>query len=201
MKTAHLILFITIIFLTSNCSAGMTGTIVDAETDKPIEGAVVHVEWTKTKGIPGLTYGETYKIAEAVTDKDGKFSISEFLRPPVNPPTVVVYKRGYVAWRNNFIFPDYQRREGFQWKDNNVIELEHFRRYSHSRHILFFSGDLSLKASSKLEQACSWEYSLARKEEELAREKRKVKKGEYAEEELWKEVVDELYLQKGAIKK
>jgi hypothetical protein len=49
----------------------MTGTVQDAETGAPIEGAVVFVEWTKTKGLPGLTSTKVYKIVEVETDKDG----------------------------------------------------------------------------------------------------------------------------------
>jgi hypothetical protein len=180
----------------------MFGTVIDGDTAKPIEGAVVHVEWTKTKGILGLTYGETYKIAETITDKEGKFNISKFLMLPVNPPTVVVYKKGYVAWRNDYIFPDYQHRVGLEWKGDNVIKLEPFKRYSHSRHILFIGGDLGLNATSKLYQAYSWENSFARKEEDVAREMRKTKRAaEYTEKEFWQEVVDEVYSQKEAVKK
>ncbi len=199
IKTTFLIAII--ILLNSGCYASMSGTVIDAETGKAVEGAVVLINWTMTKGISGLTYGEDYKTVEAVTDKEGKFRIFGVLNPFVNPPTIVVYKKGYVAWRNDFIFPDYKKREDFEWKNNNVFRLERFKRYSHSRHILFFGGDLSLNTSSKLYQAYSWEDSLASKEEELAREKRKIKKaGEYTEEELWKEIVDEIYSRNGVNK-
>ena len=53
----------------------MTGTVVDAETGKPIEGAVVLVEWTKTHGI-GEHWTESFKVEESVTDREGKFTIT-----------------------------------------------------------------------------------------------------------------------------
>lgn len=169
-----------------------TGTVVDAETEKPIDGAVVLVEWTIKTGPPGLATAKMYKRVEKVTNKKGKFSMFGVLNPFVNPPLVVVYKKGYVAWRSDFIFPDYAKREDFH---SEKIKLEHFsKRYSHSRHIIFFQADLDLNSSSKLYQAYSWEDHLASKEEELLRKKRKAKKpGTYSEKELWAEIADELY--------
>src|SRR3989338_10920318 len=88
MKIALTILLI--IFSLSSCSyAGMSGTVIDAETGRPIEGAVVLVEWTMTKGI-GLTHTDSYKVVEKVTDKNGKFSVSGVSNPFVDPPMIVV---------------------------------------------------------------------------------------------------------------
>jgi len=177
-------------------SRGMTGIVVDSVTGKPVEGAVVYAEWTKTKGI-GLTYTELYKITEKITDKNGKFRVFGVFSPFVNPPTVVIYKRGYVAWRNDYIFPGYERRYDFEWKNTQLIKLEHFKRnYSHSKHIFFFRGGLNL-GSSKLEQAYSWEDPLASKEEELLRKKIKTLKPGESEGRIWEEIIQELYFQKG----
>ena len=172
----------------------MYGTVIDAKTGQPIEDAVIHVDWAIKKGVSGLQYEKDYAVAETVTDINGKFKVSGVLNPFVSPPTVVIYKKGYVAWRNDYIFPDYQHRAGFEWKGDKVINLEPFKRYSHSQHVLFLRSGLSLNASSKLSQAYAWEDSLATKEEELAAYKRK-KKGasKYTEKELWQEVIDELY--------
>lgn len=169
-----------------------TGAVVDAETGKPIDGAVVLAEWTIKTGPPGLATTKTYKLVETTTNKKGKFRVFGVLNPFVNPPLLVVYKKGYVAWRSDFIFPDYAKREDFHLEK---IKLEHFsKRYSHSRHIIFFQADLDLNSSSKLYQAYSWEDHLASKEEELLRKKRKAKKtGTYSEKELWTEIADELY--------
>ncbi len=202
IRFLYVILIFGMFVLNSGCSAGISGTVVDAETGKPIEGAVIHADWAMRKGVPGLQYSQDYAVAEAVTTKNGNFRVSGVMNPFVSPPTVVIYKKGYVAWRNDYIFPDYQHRTGFEWKGNNVIKLEPFKRYSHSRHVLFLGGGLSMNASFKLAQAYAWEDSLASKEEEIAREKRKEKKpGEYTEKEFWQEVVDEVYSQKEADKK
>lgn len=186
-----------LVFATTDCYADISGTVIDTETGKPIEGAVVFMEWTKTKGL-GLTYTETYKIIEKLTDKEGNFKVSRVLNPFVNPPTIVIYKKGYVAWRNDIIFPDYKKREDFQWGIPLFFRLESFKKtYSHSQHLFFFQSDINLNTSSKLYQAYSWENPLARKEEELLRIKWKTKKrSEYTEKEIWKEIIEELYQQK-----
>lgn len=185
----------------TGCYGPMTGTVVDAETGNPIEDAIVYVEWTVTTGLPGLKSANTYAVTEKVTDKNGKFTIVGVLNPMVNRPVVVVYKKGYVAWRSDYIFPDYAHRMDFEWKRNYIFRLDNYKNYSHSRHILFLRGGLSL-ASTKLEQAYIWEDPFASKEEELLRQKRQAKKlGTYTEKEMWNEIVRELYPQnEGATK-
>lgn len=137
MKTKQIILAVAILFLTSSCYAEMTGTVVDAETGKPIEGAVMLVVWTKTKGL-GLTYTETYKVIEVVTDKAGQLKVSKVYNPFVNPPYITIYKKGYVAWNNKFIFPDYRKREDFKWQRGYVFKMERFKNeYTYSDHVSF----------------------------------------------------------------
>ncbi len=182
--------------LNSACSSRISGTVIDAETGKPIEGAVIHADWAMRKGVPGLQYSQDYAVAESVSDNEGKFKVSGVINPFVSPPTVVIYKKGYVAWRNDYIFPDYQHREGSEWKGGRVIKLERFKNYSHSKHEAFITMALSINSSLKLYKAYSWEDILATKEEELARERWANKKDSgYTEKEIWKEVIDELYPQ------
>lgn len=197
----YLILIFGMLFLNSGCSSRILGTVIDVETGKPIEGAVIHADWAMRKGIPGLQYSQDYAVAEAVTDKNGKFKVTGVFNPFVSPPTVVIYKKGYVAWRNDYIFPDYRHREGFEWKGGKLINLERFKDYSHSKHEAFITMGLSINTSLKLFKAYSWEDNLASKEEELAREKWANRKDSgYTEKEIWKEVVDELYPQAGITK-
>ena len=56
MKILTPCLAILLVFMVGSCSAEITGTVVDAETGKPIEGAVILVEWTMTKGVPGMSH-------------------------------------------------------------------------------------------------------------------------------------------------
>jgi len=161
MKLRYAILAILLLCLITGCEGPITGIVVDAETGKPIEGAVILVEWTIVKGLPGLTHTESYKVVEVVTDKDGKASITGVANPLVDPPRVTVYKKGFVAWNNEFIFPDWKKRTDFKWLNNYVFKLEKFRPdYSYDKHQDFVSFSISVGASAQKKQmfnAIRWE--------------------------------------------
>ncbi len=138
MTLKELFFIVVLLVLTNGCEGKITGIVVDAETGKPIEGAVILVEWTKTKGIPGLTSHDSYKVVEVVTNKDGKAVIEGVSRPFVDYPDVTVYRKGYVAWNNHYVFPDYKKRTDFDWKNNYVFKLEKFKPgYSNDKHVDF----------------------------------------------------------------
>ncbi len=165
MRAMRAILSLLLILTISGCYPEITGTVLDAETGAPIEGAIVFVQWTKTKGLPGLTYHEIYKILEVETDKDGKFTISGTLSPFVDSPEVVIYKRGYIAWRNDFIFPGWKKRTDFKYQNDILIKLEKFKEgSSHKEHLDFIDYGVSYHMSDpknprnrKLENAIRWE--------------------------------------------
>jgi hypothetical protein len=148
--------------MTTSCDGEITGIVVDAETGQPIEGAVILVEWTKAKGVPGMSYTESYKVVEVVTDKEGKASIAGVSSPLVDAPDVTVYKKGYVAWNNHFIFPDWKKRTDFKWENNNVFKLEKFKsEYSYDKHTSFIREAIRSHATSEKKQlikkAYEWE--------------------------------------------
>jgi len=159
---------IVLCFLTTGCYATITGAVVNAETGEPVEGAVVLVEWTVTKGL-GLTYTKSHEVIEVITDKDGKATISGVFNPFVNPPHVTIYKKGYVAWNNEYIFPDYKHREDFKWKDGVVVRMERFKEgYSYNDHISFIHDAIRLGLGEKklILKAIDWEEEKAFKERE-----------------------------------
>ena len=128
------------LFLISGCYGKITGTVVDAETGKPIEGAVVLAEWTMTKGI-GDHHTEVYKVIEKLTDSEGKVTIEGVSNIFVDSPGLTVYKKGYVAWNNEHTFPEYKKRTDFKWKNGYVFKLERFKpEYSYDEHESFVSS-------------------------------------------------------------
>jgi hypothetical protein len=161
MRIIFSVLGFIIVFLTFSCYAEITGTVVDAETGKPIEGAVVLVEWAKTRGLPGMTYHETYKVFEALTDKEGRITISGVFDPLVDPPDITIYKEGYVTWNNKSIFPDYRKRSDFKLRNNYVFELEKFKQeYTYDAHTEFIHGAMGTGAIEKkklMMKAIEWE--------------------------------------------
>lgn len=96
-----------------------------SNTGKPIEGAVVVAQWTNTRGIPGLQYHNLHKIVETLTDKNGAFSLSGTSGFIINPPDMIIYKEGYLPWRNGSIFPD-KNLEKKEWDNNVTYKLDVF---------------------------------------------------------------------------
>lgn len=168
MNIKNIFLLIVVLLFTTGCYGTLKGKVIDAETGKPIEGAVAMAEWTKTKGL-GNTYTVSAKVVEAVSDKEGNVVLEGCWCPLANKPDLTIYKKGYVAWNNVLIFPDLKLREGFEWKSGQVFRLEMFKEgYSHDKHIDFIgraiNSSLNLEAKKNIYKAFSWEVEPARKE-------------------------------------
>jgi len=160
------------LFIVAGCHGSITGTVVDAHTGQPVEGAVVLVEWTKTSGKwIGLRATSSYKVVETITDKAGKFEIRAVFSQNADPPHLTIYKKGYVAWNNEFIFPGYKKREDFQWESGYVFRLEEFKKvYSYNDHIDFIRSSINSSLERNYEhkktifRAIEWEERLALQE-------------------------------------
>ena len=168
MRIGNALVIAICLLAVTGCYATITGTVVDAETGQPIEGAVVLAEWSITKGL-GLTYSKSYEVVEAVTDKEGKVTVSGLFNPLVNYPSLTVYRKGYVAWNNQYIFPDRKRRLDFKWSNGYVFRLEKFRpEYSYDKHTYFIHNIiLSGMADDKKQlmiKAYEWEEKKAYEE-------------------------------------
>lgn len=80
------------------------GQVVDAETGKPIEGAVMLVEWHKKSrlALGGMSY--FHNARETLTDAEGKFSMDS--SPGIDwnpltyilPPRIIVFYPGYLPF-------------------------------------------------------------------------------------------------------
>ena len=136
--------------------------VVDAETGEPIEGAVVLVQWSKTTGF-GFKATSNYKVVEVVSDENGELTIPGVFKFGVDRPWLIVYKKGYVAWRHNYIFPNYEKRTDFRWGDDYVFRLERFREeYSRRDHVYFLDASNSSNTTGLLDDAYRWEALLDR---------------------------------------
>ena len=147
--------FLLIYILLSGCGTyyrSMTATVVDSETMKPIEGAIIAGKWFSSGGT--LASGKTYKAVEVVTDKDGKAYIKSYFNPLASEFSLAVYKCGYLVWSKGGIckpgnvnrldlstsdltrdmFPSCKTRKDFRWGDY-TFKLEPFKpEYSHRDH-------------------------------------------------------------------
>jgi len=149
------------------CTTPMIGKIVDAESGQPIEGAILLIEWTKVHGF-GNTYTKSEKAVEVFSDKDGVVNIPGYNDPTVARPDITIYKPGYVAWNNRWIFPDTRKRTDYKWKDGYVFRLERFKEeYSHSEHIMFLDNCIGtglINNKINIERATQFERNERQKE-------------------------------------
>lgn len=86
------------------------GRVIDAETKKPIEGAVVVVTYPKETRILPEHYSSIIKVRETLTDKDGNFHIPSYttIIQPLSTEedaTFIIFKPGYGSFPNYHTYP------------------------------------------------------------------------------------------------
>jgi len=132
------------------------GKVVDADTDRPIAGALVAASWAFERGI-----GEHGPLdaEESITQTgaDGRYAVPRLGRLPTGMSsrirrfTLIVYQRGYVAYRSDRRFPGRDARRDFSQRAN-LVRLDRWQTtYAHGQHLLFMGG------GSKLREAAAWE--------------------------------------------
>lgn len=132
------------------------GRVVDGSSGDPVAGALVYATWTFQAGY-GLTTPAGYREAITSTDANGNYQIDKLEDVPdggsarVTEFVMVVYKRGYVAYRSDRRFRDLGPRRDFSQHQNRVT-LERWRAdYSHVRHLRYLGGGAAIASLT------SWE--------------------------------------------
>lgn len=136
------------------------GLVVDAETGRPVPGAVVEASWAFERGV-GTTdpFGARDLLIE--TEADGRYRVPRLDRLPtglstrVRRFTLIVYKRGYVGWRSDSMFPTGARRPDFSQRGNRARLTKWSDELPHSRHLVFLGG------GPAVQDAARWEVQLA----------------------------------------
>jgi hypothetical protein len=119
------------------------GRVVDGTTGNAVAGALVYATWTFESGY-GLAQPAGFREYVASTDANGRYTVPAVADAPsgarLTDFTLVVYKRGYVAYRSDRRFADLGPRRDFAQRHNH-IELERWRNdYSHARHLRYVGG-------------------------------------------------------------
>jgi hypothetical protein len=117
----------------------ISGQVVDAETGMPIEKVAIYIYWGKYGfGPPGLDGGNAQvEVAEDLTNEKGFFKIPKY-STLLKHYSMAVYKKGYVCWSSDKIFPTWEDRKDFKLKNKMVIKLEKFKEeYSKEDHARF----------------------------------------------------------------
>lgn len=127
------------------------GRVVEALTGKPVAGALVYATWTFESGY-GMAQPAGFQEFVTNTDASGRYTIPALTAVPERDNVrltdfyLVVYKRGYVAYRNDRRFGDFGPRRDFA-QQNHYIELERWQEdYSHARHLRYIGGGPAIAA-------------------------------------------------------
>lgn len=127
------------------------GRVVEAASDKPVAGALVYATWTLSTGY-GMSRPDGFKEYVTNTDADGRYTIPAIKKIKSDGAvrltdfSLVVYKRGYVAYRNDRRFTDMGPRRDFA-QHHNRIKLERWREdFSHSNHLRYIGGGPAISA-------------------------------------------------------
>jgi len=132
------------------------GKVIDGETDRPIAGATVAASWAFERGIgvPGPADAEEVVVQ---TGADGRYVIPQLDRLPtglsarVRRFTLIIYQRGFVAWRSDRRFPGTTPRRDFSQR-GNVARLDRWQpAFTHAQHLLFMGG------GAKIREVAAWE--------------------------------------------
>jgi hypothetical protein len=123
------------------------GRVVEADTGEPVPGALVYAAWTMHAGY-GMALPAGHREYVTNTDARGLYTVPALETPGpgvrVTDFELVIYKRGYVAYRSDRRFPDLGPRHDFAQVDNRV-ELVRWREgFSHANHLRYVGGGPAL---------------------------------------------------------
>jgi len=132
------------------------GRVVDSTTKAPIAGALVYGAWALERGT-GLPEPAGAKEFVGSTDAAGYYRVPSLGSLPrgvrVTEFTLLVYKRGFIAYRSDRRFTDLGPRMDFAQHGNQVL-LERWRtELSHSRHLRFVGSGTAVAALTAWELA------------------------------------------------
>jgi len=132
------------------------GRVVDVTTHAPVAGALVYAAWTLESGA-ALPEPAGSREFVGSTDAGGNYKVPPLNGVPsgtrVTEFSLLVYKRGYIAYRSDRRFSDLGPRMDFAQDDNQIL-LERWRNeLSHARHLRFVGGGTAVSALTNWELA------------------------------------------------
>jgi hypothetical protein len=125
------------------------GRVLDAGNGDPVTGALVYGTWTFQSGY-GLHAPSHVREAVTSTDAGGRYRIPRLDDLPrgahLTDFCLVIYKRGYVAYRSDRRFEDLGPRLDFAQRQHQV-KLDRWRAdFSHVRHLRYVGGGPAIAA-------------------------------------------------------
>ena len=133
-----------------------TGQVNDGVSGDPVAGAIVYATWSF---IQGTGFSQAAGVQEKIvsTDASGHYVIPKMERSidgaRLADVQIVIYKKGYVAYRSDRHFADFSPRRDFT-QERNIVVLNRFRDdYSHARHLRYIGGGSAINTLTRFEVA------------------------------------------------
>jgi hypothetical protein len=134
IRSVNYLLLLAVILMALTCSScgirySVKGQVLDANSAKPIEGAVVAIHWYKVNWLSPLPGTNITRIewAENVTDKNGFFRIP---KRPFRRHDMVVYKKEYICWKDDLIV-SFDKMPGSEYMEPQSAALSCIRQAYH----------------------------------------------------------------------
>ena len=167
---ACLVLVISLFSCSPKCV--VRGRVVDAATQRPIQGAAVAIRWYTDDAEKQSAETETIEVVQSVSDDRGVFKIPEY---PDKQYILGIYKNGYICWSSQDIFtidPDishkdkYRKRKDHRIKEGMEIALEPLQKSHpkdlHAGFTVMVAGESTGSDLGPFHQAIQTEYQLWR---------------------------------------
>jgi Carboxypeptidase regulatory-like domain len=173
-KPGHILLCSILILAPCACTPKklVTGRVLDAETGRPIEGAVVAIRWLQDRSDDVSDGNDTLEATQDFSDQNGTFRIPQY---PGKPYVMGVYKKGYVCWSSRDKFLPSEKNAGVSQSlvsqpvhvDNGMaIQLKPFkneyRRDEHAGFTMQVAGAVADNPAGPFQQAIKSEFELWR---------------------------------------
>lgn len=176
-----------------------SGRAVDASTKRPIKKAVVYAVWGYSHGV-GVSTPTGFREYLTTTDDDGRYHVpavgeladahlerdrvkgATLLVPGrhgsgpgdgrLSSFTLIIYKKGFVAYRSDRLFVSGKPRTDFAQRDNFAQLVRWSPDMSHLKHVRFIG------AVGRLENKAMWELQAAQAELEGRADEQRAQKAE-----------------------
>ena len=130
-------------------SGPFSGRVIDSETDRPVPGALVYASWRFVSG-SGFVTPDGFRDWIGSTDAQGRYAVPELEDAPGGGRLadfhLLVYKRGYVAYRSDRRFDDLGLQTEFSQEGASVTLYRWRPDYSHAKHLRYVGGGAALAA-------------------------------------------------------
>ncbi len=137
-----------------------SGQVKDAASGDPVPGAMVYATWSYERN-HGVATPAGVVESIASTDANGRYALDTPALKKAQKSTgamltafhLVIYKKGYVAYRSDRRFSDFGPRQDFAQKHNEVSLERWHSEHSHVRHLRYVGGGSALSALTAWERS------------------------------------------------